>query len=656
MALVGRSLDVSRVYVFQYQEGQRLLDNTHEWCASGVSAEIDELQGLPYDDLVPSFTPLLISQGIIAPRNITELPEDIRAILAPQGIQTVMIVPIYLHDRLHGFVGMDENRRSRRWLPEEISLLRLVANSLARTLERRETRRELMEAHDAAIQSVRLKSEFMAKMSHELRTPMTGVLGMLELLLETRLDDDQRVFAQDAYHSARTLLVLLDDVLDFSKIEAGRLDLVSEPVDIRAVIDEVRVALLPRLKNRPINFEVSIAPEIPGQLMGDATRLRQVLMNLAGNAVKFTDKGDVLVAVHLLELLQDYARLQFVVQDTGIGIAPEYIDRIFDSFVQADSSITRKYGGSGLGLTISRPLVQLMGSDITVESVPDQGSTFSFVLTLPVLPAAESGDAAHLAGLRILVAGGKDTGRYVLAQQMRLWGADVAEQGDLADLGEALAHVRQASAPVDIVLLHVDRPSSGQAALVQTLRDAAGAKMPCLIAVLDDIPAASGLYGACLQRPVQFADLLSVFDDCLLNAAHGLTIGDAPPPETAAARLLLAEDNPVNRRVILRSLRGMALAIDVAETGQEALALHTARPYDLILMDIRMPEMDGVTATRHIRELPGDAGHVPIVALTASVLKDELQTYQSAGMDAILSKPFEGDSLRQVVARYINKI
>ena len=657
MSIVGSVLDVSRVYVFQYQEGHRLLDNTHEWCAPGVSPEIQELQGIPYDEMVPSFTPLLLEQGSIAPRHISELPDDIRAILSPQGIQTLLIVPIYLHDRLHGFIGMDEVRGPRRWLTEEASLLRLIANSFARALEQNASRLALIEAHDAAIQSVKLKSEFMAKMSHEIRTPMTGVLGMLELLRETDLDEDQTIFARDAHDSATNLLALVDDVLDFSKIEAGRLELVAEPMDLRAVIGQVRTTLLPRVNAKGLAFEVEVEPQIPERVLGDPTRLRQVLMNLAGNAVKFTAQGEVRIRVQQIHEFQGRVRLRFAVEDSGIGIADENLNRIFDSFVQADNSITRSFGGSGLGLTISKLLVELMGGEIEVASTPGQGSTFSFSLTLPVQSHTQQPGEQIFEGLRTLVMGGKDSGRYLLAEQLRKWQIIVQEVGAVVDLPAMLQRTRQDHAPFKLLLIFIEQPPDQQKMLLQQVHQAMGSEAPRIYGIVGQTPAAAGAaYDGLLRRPVSASDLLNVLNN-LVSVGH-LPVEDgdseSASSEVPVVRILVAEDNLVNQKLVLNALRNEGYLIDIAQTGREALDRHTERPYDLILMDVRMPEMDGITATRQIRTLSGAAGKVPIVALTASVLREERQSYEEIGMNAIMGKPFELRALRELVRDLLN--
>ncbi|MEM6284679.1 MAG: ATP-binding protein, partial [Chloroflexota bacterium] len=387
LAMTGGLLNVSRVYAFRFRENERILDNTHEWCAPGIAPEINNLQGLPFDEMLPSFFPLVAEQDYIAPHHITDLPEDLHGVLEAQDIETILWMPFYLNERIEGFIGYDEMRQPRDWLPEEITLARIIAENYARALERDLADRQLIQARDEAIRTAQLRAQFVANMSHEIRTPMTGIMGMLELLLETDTDAIQTEFAGEALKSSKRLLTIINDILDFSKLEAGQIVLESMPIDLRAITTEIRMTLMPQLKNKPVDILLNIAPGVPHRVHGDATRIRQVLMNLAGNAVKFTHKGNVTLAVHVTHTTDHTAHIGFDVTDTGIGISEENIQRIFDSFVQADGSTTRKYGGSGLGLSISRQLVELMGGTLSASIAPGIGSTYTFLLRLPIARA-----------------------------------------------------------------------------------------------------------------------------------------------------------------------------------------------------------------------------------------------------------------------------
>ena len=428
LAMTGVLLDVSRVYVFRFRENERILDNTHEWCSENVKPEIENLQGLPFDELVPSFFPLIAERDLIAPKHIDELPDDIHDMLEPQDIKTILWVPIHLDNRIEGFIGYDEIRHAREWLPEEITMARIIAESYARALERERAAADLIKARDEAVRTAQLRAQFVANMSHEIRTPMTGILGMLELLLETSLDELQHEFASEAFNSSSRLLNIINDILDFSKLEAGQIVLESSPIDLKAVATEVKMTLEPQIKDKELRIDLRFDEVLPYRLYGDATRIRQVLMNLVGNAVKFTQTGHVTIDLQVASKKAEVAYVRFAVTDTGIGIAPEKLDQIFESFVQADGSITRKFGGSGLGLSISKQLVELMGGELQVESTPEQGSTFSFMLRMPIAEtdSTRAETTTHFDQLSVLVVDDDRTARYVLSQQLETWGIQVA--------------------------------------------------------------------------------------------------------------------------------------------------------------------------------------------------------------------------------------
>lgn len=437
LTLTGQLLDVSRVYVFRIRQHERVIDNTHEWCAPDVKPEIQNLQGIPFDEFLPSFFPMMAEYDLIAPYHISELPEDLRALLEPQDIQSVLWLPIYFNDRIEGFVGYDEVRHPRHWLPEEITIGRIVMENYARALERQNASNMLIQARDEAIRIAQLRGQFVANMSHEIRTPMTGVLGMLQLILETQLDALQRELASDALNSASRLLAIINDILDFSKLEAGQVTLESDIIDLRAIMLEVKMTLMPQINQKSLTLTLDMDDDIPYRVYGDATRIRQVLMNLVSNAVKFTHQGHIILSARLIHKVDKQVSLRFSVEDTGIGIAQDKLDIIFDDFVQGDGSMTRQYGGSGLGLSISRQLVELMNSRIEVQSEPNKGSTFSFMLHLTIAKASSDIDSSALIQfehLRVAIIDDNRTARHVLKQSLEQWGIQVISM----DYGETL--------------------------------------------------------------------------------------------------------------------------------------------------------------------------------------------------------------------------
>ncbi|GAB4508374.1 MAG: hypothetical protein OHK0046_00570 [Anaerolineae bacterium] len=649
LAMTGELLDVSRVYVFRFRENERLLDNTHEWCAPGVKPEIENLQGMPFDDIFPSIFPMLTQHDLIAPHHISELPEDLRGVLEPQDIQSVLWVPLYLNDRIEGFIGYDETRQPRDWLPEEITMVRIIAEAYARALERDRANRMLVEARDEAIRMARLRAQFVANMSHEIRTPMTGTLGMLELVLETPLDELQHEFALEAYKSAAHLLHIINDILDFSKLEAGQVTLESDPIDLKAIVTEVKMTLLPQLKDKPVEFRTEIDANLPYRVYGDATRLRQVLMNLAGNAVKFTHQGHVTVSIHLVRTLENMAYLRFAVQDTGIGIAPENHTRIFESFVQADGSTTRRYGGSGLGLSIVRQLLGLMDSTITLESTPGEGSTFSFLVALPIAQAAGTEKTQHTAftHLRTAVVDSNRTARYVLGQLLETWGVSVVLLHDLAELED---QPDKRDLAFDM-LFHRYYPGMN----LNALHSAITQRAEHIVYIVDQPSLKPYDSALVLTWPVEQSSLYNLLMHTVQNRLPRLA--DVPPidPLVVSGRVLLVDDYPNNLDLVRHALADLQIETDIVENGQQALMQLQKAPYDLILMDMQMPVMDGMEATRRIRQSEAAYHTLPVIALTASVMREQQERYMAAGVNEIIGKPFSVRHLREVVLRWLTQ-
>ncbi len=440
LKLLGEFFNVSRAYVVRYRADERVMDSTHEWCGPGVASLLHSRQYIPYDHIMPSWSPVLHQQGIIAAQDVGELPADIQAFFLSQGVASALILPIYTKTRIEGFVGLEEVSGPRAWQPEQIAALRTITDGYARILERQQTEREIMRARDEALRLVHLKNRFVSNISHEIRTPMTGLLGMLELLLESPLAEEQSLFAQDAYQSAVNLLKLLDNVLDFSRLEAGRVELDASPLDVRGLLAEIKDRFMSQVLHKRLDLITFVDEGVPARVVGDPARLLQALIHLVENAIKFTREGEVTVAVQQVSATDTHCRLRFQVNDTGIGIQKGQIGRLFDGFVQGESVGTHARGGTGLGLAISRQLVQLMGGDLEVYSEPGQGSTFEFTLTLPIAgreeqaggsPSADAPANVPLAnrspdGARILVADDDAITRQLAERVLAQSGYEVA--------------------------------------------------------------------------------------------------------------------------------------------------------------------------------------------------------------------------------------
>jgi PAS domain S-box-containing protein len=527
--------------------------------------------------------------------------------------------------------------------------------------ERRAAERRLADARDAALRASVVKSEFLATMSHEIRTPMNGVIGSLDLILDSDLPDEQRELATIARTSAHDLLAIIDDILDLSKIEADKLDSQAIEFDLASLVEGVTDIVAVPARRKGIDLCCFVDPRMPSVVRGDARLLRQVLVNLVGNAVKFTDSGEVAVRAELQLAEGNHVRLQLAVSDTGIGIPAEALATLFEPFTQVDGSSTRAHGGTGLGLAISSRLVRLMGGDLVVDSGVGRGSTFSFTVQLEVPESASDpafGPTPQSRSLRVLIVESVASAAETIDRYLRAWGMTTTRTQTPADALRLFGASLEAE-PFDAALVAVDPADERSGELAQQLRELAGEDGIFIVALLDIgerlADGASSPFDAVVAKPIKQSRLYDALAGCDQSGPQ-----DAPPPDELpqvedlrGLRVLIAEDNPVNQQVLMRQASRLGLVVTAVENGEAALAALAAQSYDAILMDCQMPVMDGYAAARAIRAKEGSAQHTPIVAVTANAMREDYDRCRDAGMDDFVAKPVTLAALTHAIERAV---
>ena len=703
---LGRFVGADRVYLFEYDFPHDSCRNTHEWCATGTEPQINDLQEVPLS-MLPGWGETHRQGKAILIANVQELPaaNDIRKILEPQGIRSLMTVPTMDAERCIGFVGFDHVRKPHVCTEMEQRLLTVFAQMMVNIRLRREMEATLRLHREQAEVANRTKSEFLANMSHEIRTPMNGVIGMISLLLDTALNDEQRQFAQTAMSSAESLLSLINDILDFSKLEAGKMKLDQSDFSLRKLLDEAMTPLALRAQKKGVEFICAAAPDVPDRLRGDPIRLRQIVVNLANNAVKFTEQGEVAVRVERIRSPEvgdqqsedgepksdgspasdlrpptsDFCFLRFSVIDTGIGIPEEKQGLLFEKFSQVDTSSTRRFGGTGLGLAIARQLTELMGGQIGLESKEGRGATFWFTLRMErgaeepsTGSETDAGSATAPADIRdatIFVVDDNETNRQVLMAQLRAWGLCAREASDGPSALAILRMAREEGVCFRAAILDMQMPGMDGVALAQVIRNDpayAGMRLILLTSIghtSDSQRFKRAGFSAWLSKPVRASALFDTLQKVLSpNVSHAkkeirASKQEEPraPLQKDAPRTLLAEDNEVNRLVAGGMLRKLGVRVDTVDNGTEALAALERERYDIVFMDVQMPVMDGFEATKRIREREATNAvpHIPIIAMTAHAMQGDREKCLTAGMDDYIAKPILIKALTDMLTKWL---
>lgn len=669
LAQIGNFLKVDRAYLFEYDWNKNVMNNTNEWHKEGLFSRMHRMQDVSTE---------LIRDWVLAHVNgkaiSIQLGEEdsgkfgINALLNKEGVQSLIALPLIHERECLGFVGFDVSSGTRTWTDDEMALLRILAELFTNAWIRKRFEKEIIDAKEVAEAAAGAKGRFLANMSHEIRTPMNGIIGFIDLLSRTQLLPDQMDYLNEAQNASQMLLHLLNDILDFSKIEADKLTLEHNDFNLRKAIEDSVTLVAPKAFEKKLELNAFIAKEVPEMVLGDMSRLRQILNNLLNNAVKFTEKGEIYVEVKLIHHFENSVDLQIDVQDTGIGMSEESLTELFQPFKQADDSTTRKYGGTGLGLSISKKLSEMMGGDLLVQSNYGVGSTFSLRIPMEISSLkASSGvsDINILKGQKILLVDDLPANRRIVSNYLSEAGCEVS----VADSGvaaiELLLGMHPNEKPFHIAVLDHQMPGMDGVQLARTLKTIAATReirlvMLTSLAYRDDSKSMKEIgFELFLTKPIKRDELLQRLSQMLsYSPDDNRKIQDKLKPASISGisfggiKMLIVEDNEANSKLLYTFLTNYGADCKVAFNGLEGINMTLEEKFDLILMDCQMPVMDGYEASRNLRASDSINKNIPIIALTAYAMAGDREKCLAAGMTDYISKPLDLNMLLEKVNQH----